>query len=164
MVPDAPRFRKVAGSALACRRGSLEIFTTPSLAIHGALAYLAYMNWRRVVSGALTLMAVQYAALGSGPVCVSDQSTAAADASSHATHDAPGTSAPAVPCAPGPRNPAHSHSSGGCLAMAGCAACGVVSVVILGIAGGQFFTLPPIQTLSAPLSVLIPPDTPPPIA
>ncbi len=48
--------------------------------------------------------------------------------------------------------------------MAGCAACGVVSVVILGIAGGQFFTPPPIQTLSTPLSVLIPPDTPPPIA
>lgn len=142
----------------------MEIFTAPSLAVHGTLAYLAGMIWRRVVSGILTLIAVQYAAVGAGSICTSDHSHSTADAPTHTDHEGTSSSAPTVPCAPDAQPPSHQHAAAGCLAMAGCSATGVAAVAYSELSAAPFTSLPPIRTISTPRSILTPPDTPPPIA
>ena len=164
MVRDTPRFRKVAGAARPCRRGSLEIFTTPSLVVHFPLDYLTAMYWHRVASGVLILIAVQYAATAAGGTCPSDASCSAADAAMQGmAHDGESPT-PKSPCAPGSQQPGHGHSTTGCAAMTACAPGAAVAAVNPVAFVAASVTVPTGATFMTIHSLRIPPDTPPPIA
>lgn len=107
---------------------------------------------RRLVSGLLTLMAVQYAAVGDGPVCAASHHQAAA-----AEHTSPDHCPPASP-------DGHAdHSSSGCLAMAGCGTIGLAAVVAVELSVFPTAMAPAIPASTHLRSVLTPPETPPPI-
>jgi len=143
---------------------SQDILIVPSLVLYGAPAYLAIMIWRKVVSGVLTLMAVQYAALGAGSVCTADHAGAVTGAATHAAHEGTRPAGPMTPCAPGSQQPPRSHSPAGCLAMASCTACGVVSVDSQKMVLAAVSAARPARTISSLHSIRSAPETPPPIA
>ena len=122
------------------------------------------MIWRRVVSGVLTLMAVQYAAVGAGSVCAADHSGPTHDASAQASHHGTESSSPSAPCAPGTQHPAHTHSPAGCVAMAGCTAYSVGGVAFAQIAETVVVAVRALRTSTSLDSIQPAPETPPPIA
>jgi hypothetical protein len=137
------------------------------VALHRTPAYLATMICRRLVSGALTLMTVQYAAFGIGPSCAADHHparTAAADASTGMTHDGPMTPGSTDPCAPTSPDSHTTHTPLTCLGMAGCAPTGIAAVVAAELAAPQRAVAPMVPVSAGLGSILSPPETPPPIA
>lgn len=120
---------------------------------------------RRLVSGIMTLMAVQFAGLGGQPVCAGDHhSAASADAAAGMTHDGPMDRGPTDPCAPTSPEPGAPHTPMACLAMTGCAPTGLAAVIVPAV-------LAPPTTLGASAaeipvlrSIISTPETPPPIA
>jgi len=158
-----------ARAGVQCVRGgtSITTFMTPSLALHRTPAYLATMTWRRLVSGVLTLMAVQYAAFGIGPSCAADHhpaGTATADLSTGMTHDGPMAPGSTDPCAPNSPDSNTTHTPLSCLAMAGCAATGIAAGATAELAAPQMAVAPSVPVSAGFRSILTPPETPPPIA
>ncbi len=141
-------------------------FIMASLALHGTPTYLPSMFARRLVSGVMALIAVQYAAFGAGSLCTtahhspgSGPEVTAGMAQHRATADGPTS-----PCAPTSPDSHSTHVPLSCLAMAGCAAPGLAAVVAPEVAASPL-TIAVLVTEAATLrSVLSPPETPPPIA
>jgi len=125
------------------------------------------MIWRRLVSGAMTLMAAHYAAFGIRPACGDEHratQTASAEVTPGMAHDGPMHSGSTDPCVPASGHSSGSHTPLSCLAMAGCAASGIVDV------SWQELPVPLVSVAliarpsSSLHSILFPPETPPPIA
>ena len=154
--PDGP------GGVYACT--ALDTFMGASLAVHGPPTYLPLMIGRRVISGVLTLIAVQYAAVGAGSVCTADHAGPPPDASTQASHHDTESSSPTVPCTPGTQQPAPTHSSAGCLAMAGCTAYSVGGIAGSQVAETVVVAVRSLHTSTSLDSIPSAPETPPPIA
>jgi len=122
---------------------------------------------RRLVSGLMTLMAVQFAVLGAQPLCAGDQhgaSTASAGAMRDMSHDGPMDHGPMDPCAPTTPDSHAGHSLLSCLAMTGCAPTGLASLGTPGVAIPLMTVQMESREPAAVLAVTTPPETPPPIA
>ncbi len=122
---------------------------------------------RRLVSGLMTLMAVQFAALGAQPMCAGDHHGAApagASTMSDMAHDGPMDHGPTDPCTPTTPDAPPGHSPQSCLAMAGCAPAGLGSLSVPDVVA------PPMARQAVDpespnlRSVISTPETPPPIA
>lgn len=146
---------------------SLHEFISPSLALQCTSAYLPHMIVRRLVSGLMTLMAVQFAILGAQPLCAGDHhsaSTASADAMAGMSHDGMMDHGSTDPCSPTAPDSHSTHSPLTCLAMTGCAPTSLASLGALDVVA------PPMTVHSAGRepatlrSVISAPETPPPIA
>lgn len=137
----------------------------PSLAIHRTFAYLVPMFARRLVSGVMTLMAVQFAGVGVQPLCAGDHHSAPiADAAGEMAHDGPMSHGATEPCAPTSPDSGAPHTPMSCLAMAGCAAAGIAGVIAPDVIASPL-TVSPFANVPANLhSINSPPETPPPIA
>lgn len=123
------------------------------------------MQMRRLASGFLALIAVQYAAFGAGPVCAAEHGPSpVADHAGGMDHTGPAPASSTNPCAPEHRDGTPTHSPVHCLAMAGCAATSVAEAI------SAVAMVPPqaVATATAETAQLhstrSPPDTPPPIA
>ena len=121
---------------------------------------------RKLVSGILTLMAVQYAAFGAGSLCASahhSQASMTEAAGGMAQHNAKAYS-PTSPCAPTAPDSHSRHAPSSCLAMAGCAAPGLAAVVAPEVAASPLTVAALVTDAASLRSIMSPPDTPPPIA
>lgn len=120
------------------------------------------MSARRLVSGFLTLLTVQYAALAGASPCIGATDTGRAD-SGAAHHPAPAPTDTA-PCDTGAHSGHDHHATHNCLAMAGCAGTAAMATqsAVLDSSAPAYSAAP-----RAPVrfhSYTAPPDTPPPIA
>lgn len=121
---------------------------------------------RRLVSGILTLVAVQYAAFGAGSICASahesTQVSAAEDAGGMARHGG-SNDRPTAPCAPTSPDSHAGHAPAGCMAMAGCAPPGLAAAVAPEVVAAPL-TIAALVTDAVSLrSIISAPETPPPI-
>jgi hypothetical protein len=117
---------------------------------------------RRLVGSLLTLMAVQYAALGAGSLCAAEHAPAGSTHVADMAHDASTT--PDGPCAPAQQDSQSHHVPAGCLAMAGCMAWGITTVVPPRVTAVAVTMAPPIRVSASLRSLRAAPETPPPIA